>query len=179
MAPNPPIEAGDFGGLLARLEGRAGRARWELTADGLSDFGFAAKTARLYGQWRQPIGVRTGLTLRARGGIATQPTLPQLAYRAGGQGSVRGYDYGTQRGPAFWVVQGDLSPFRREIRPVFFLDAGQAGKLDSLGHSRVLVGGGVGVSFFKGLLRFDLSHPISYLPAGSGLRFDVVFGASR
>ncbi|HEV8148684.1 MAG TPA: hypothetical protein VGP61_00725 [Gemmatimonadales bacterium] len=179
MAPNPPIREGDFGALLARLEGRVGRARWQLSADGLSDLRFAAKTARIYGEWRQPIGIRTGLTLRARAGIATRPTLPQLGYRAGGQGSVRGYDYGTERGAAFWALQSDLTPWRGAIRPVLFLDAAQAGQPDSLGHTRVLLGGGGGVSFFKGLLRFDLSHPLSYRPAGSGLRFDVVFGAAR
>lgn len=179
MAPNPPIDAGDFAGLLARLDGRAGRARWQLSGDALSDAGFEARTARLFGQWRQPIGARTGLTLRARAGIATRPTLPQLAYRAGGQGSVRGFAYGTQRGEAFWAVQADASPWRRAIRPVLFLDAGQAGRLDSLGRSRVLVGGGAGVSFLNGMVRLDLSHPISPRPAGSGLRLDLVFGAAR
>jgi hypothetical protein len=92
---------------------------------------------------------------------------------------VRGYDYGTERGAAFWALQSDLTPWRGAIRPVLFLDAAQAGQPDSLGHTRVLLGGGAGVSFFKGLLRFDLSHPLSYRPAGSGLRFDVVFGAAR
>jgi hypothetical protein len=92
---------------------------------------------------------------------------------------VRGFDYGTQRGDAFWAVQLDVSPSRRAIRPVFFLDAGQAGRLDSLTRNRVLIGGGAGVSFFNGLVRFDLSHPLSPRPEGSGLRFDIIFGGRR
>ncbi|HLB54985.1 MAG TPA: hypothetical protein VJK71_07750, partial [Gemmatimonadales bacterium] len=120
LPANPPVAEGDYGSLQVRLEGRAGRARWDVSADGTSDRHFDGKTARLYGQWRQPIGAGTGLTLRVRSGIATRPTLPQLGFRAGGQGSVRGFDYGMQRGDAFWAVQADLSPWRRVVRPVFF-----------------------------------------------------------
>ena len=179
LPPNPSIEAGTFGGLLARLEGGAGRARWALALDGLGRTDADRGTARLYGEWRQPVGGHTGVTLRARGGLASRPTLPQLAFRAGGQGSVRGFDYGTQRGEAFWSVQSDWTSSRDGIRPVIFLDAGQAGRRERLGAERVLVGGGAGISFLRGLVRLDLSHPISPRPAGSGLRLDLVFGAPR
>ncbi len=179
LPDNPEILEGDFGTLGARLQGRVGRARWELGGDGTSDTGFDHRMARLFGEWRQPIGGRAGITLRTRAGVATRPTLPQLAWRIGGQGSVRGFDYGSQRGDAFWAAQLDISPSRRAIRPVFFLDAGQAGRLDSLTRNRVLIGGGAGVSFLNGLLRFDLSHPLSPRPAGSGLRFDIIFGGRR
>ncbi|PYP42000.1 MAG: hypothetical protein DMD43_04460, partial [Gemmatimonadetes bacterium] len=179
LPPNPPIPEGGYAGLLARLEGGAGRARWELTADGLANTGGEGGTARIYGQWRQPVGGGTGVTLRARGGVATHATLPQLAFRAGGQGSARGFDYGTERGDAFWALQSDWSPSGDRIRPVLFLDAAQAGPIGALGRRRVLVGGGAGVSFLRGLVRLDLSHPVSPRPAGSGLRFDLIFGAPR
>ncbi len=179
LPDNPPITEGDFATVGARLQGRIGRARWELGGDGTSDAGFDHHTARLFGEWRQPFGGSAGATVRARGGVATRAALPQLVYRIGGQGSVRGFDYGAERGDAFWSVQLDLSPFRGAVRPVFFLDGGQAGALDSLTRNRVLLGGGAGVSFFNGLLRFDLSHPLSPRPEGSGLRFDIVFGGRR
>ncbi|MGQ0703644.1 MAG: ShlB/FhaC/HecB family hemolysin secretion/activation protein [Gemmatimonadales bacterium] len=179
LPPNPPIEEGDYATAGVRLGGRAGRARWELSADGTSDLQFDATTARLYGQWRQPIGGRTGATVRARAGVATRPLLPQLAFRAGGQASVRGFDYGYRRGEAFWAVQTDVTPWRGAVRPVVFLDAGQAGRLDSLTSTRMLIGGGLGLSVLNGLLRFDLSHPVSPRPEGMGLRLDLVFGAPR
>lgn len=47
-----------------------------------------------------------GATIRVKGGLATRPTLPQMAFRAGSQGSVRGHDYGVQRGDAFWAGSG-------------------------------------------------------------------------
>ena len=179
LPPNPQIAEGSYAGLLARLSGGAGRARWELTADGLASTGGERGAARLYGQWRQPVGGRTGVTLRARAGVATDTTLPQLAFRAGGQGSARGFDYGTQRGDAFWALQSDWSPSGDGIRPVLFLDAAQAGPIGALGRRRVLVGGGAGVSFLRGLVRLDLSHAISPRPAGSAFRLDLIFGAPR
>lgn len=179
LPPNPPIAEGDFGIAAVRLEGRLGRGRWDLQGDGIADTRLDRTMGRLSGQWRQPFGGRAGATARVRVGAATRPTLPQLAFRAGGQGSVRGFDYGAERGDAFWAVQLDLSPSRRLIRPVFFMDAGQAGRLDSLTRTKVLIGGGAGLSFLNGLLRLDLSHPLTPRPAGAGLRFDLVFGGRR
>lgn len=116
------------------------------------------------------------MLIRSRAGISTTPVLPQWAFRAGGQGSVRGFDYGVQRGQSVWAVQADLTPFRRWVTPIVFLDAGQAGPLTELGKRPILVGGGLGLSFLNGLVRLDLSRPISPKPAGSGVRLDVVLG---
>ena len=102
-----------------------------------------------------------------------------MAFRAGGQGSVRGHSYGVQRGDAFWAIQADVNATPRPIRPVVFLDAGQAGNLGRLGDTRLLVGAGAGVSLAGGLIRFELSHPITPRPDGSGLRLDLVLGAPR
>lgn len=176
---NPPIDEGDYGVLAMRADGQLGRARWQLGMDGAMSTDGEHSAARLHGQWRQPVGGRTGLTLRARTGIAALSSASQFAFRAGGQASVRGFDYGIQRGDAFWAVQADVTPWRRAIRPVFFVDAGQAAMREDLLSRPVLVGGGAGLSLLNGLVRFDLSHPISPRPSGTGLRLDLVFGAPR
>jgi hypothetical protein len=176
---NPPVSEGWHAGVGGRLDGVAGRSRWGLALEGLSSVEGGDKTARIYGEWRQPIGYRHGGTVRLKAGLATRPTLPQMAFRAGGQGSVRGHDYGFQRGDAMWSIQTDVSTSPRTIRGVLFLDAGQAGHLGDLKNARILTGGGAGISMFGGLIRFELSHPISPRPEGSGLRLDLVLGAPR
>ncbi len=173
---NPGITEGLFGGGSLSLEGVGFRTRWRLTGDVLA--GAGRSTARLHGSVRLPIGGNNGMTLRAHGGVATRSLLPQMAFRAGGLGSVRGFDYGTQRGRAFWAVQTDWALNRKLIRPVLFLDAGQAGTPARLGNTKLLVGGGAGLSFFRGIFRLDLSHPITP-DRGEGVRLDLVFGAPR
>ncbi|MFL5403563.1 MAG: hypothetical protein ACJ8BF_12170 [Gemmatimonadales bacterium] len=64
------------------------------------------------------------------------------------------------------------------MRPVVFLDAGQAAAISSLFSSTALVGGGLGLSFFGGLVRFDFSHPISP-DTGGKVRFDIVIQGVR
>ena len=91
---------------------------------------------------------------------------------------MRGFDYGSRQGQAFWAAQLDLAPIRGRIRPVVFIDAGQAGAADELFETDALVGAGAGVSLFNGLLRFDLSHPL--VPdTGGDLRFDIVLQGVR
>jgi hemolysin activation/secretion protein len=107
-----------------------------------------------------------------RGGITTASPLPQQAFRIGGSGTVRGFDYGTRRGQTFWAVQVDWPLKRGLLQPVLFGDAGQAGSARQLFRSRAIAGGGAGLALLGGLLRFDLSHPIT--KGGSGLRFDLV-----
>jgi hypothetical protein len=173
---NPAIDEGTFGGLEARLGGTAGGAlRWWLAADGLA--GAGTSTGRVYGEVRADRGKRAGVTLRARAGIATTPTLGQLAFRAGGPATVRGFDYGVQRGQAFWSAQLDVAPLPGRIRPVVFADAGRASDSGDLFSGRVLVGAGAGVSLLHGLLRFDLSRRLS--PDAARLRFDITVGAMR
>jgi hypothetical protein len=177
---NPPVAEGDFAGSWIRLDGFTGRARWGLTVEGLR--GRRDEGARAFGFIRQPLFGRRGIVLRANGGIGTKPTMPQLAFRAGGQGTVRGFDYGTQRGAAFWTIQTDWSPFRGQVRPVFFVDAGQAGPLNDLRRQPAMVGGGIGVSALSGLVRLDFSRRLTDHPSlrsGGGFRADLVFGAVR
>jgi hypothetical protein len=90
---------------------------------------------------------------------------------------VRGHDYGARRGPAFWAAQLDVTPLPGRLRPVLFMDAGQAGAAEGLFSSRVLAGAGVGLSLFGGLLRFDLSRAVS--PDEPTIRFDIVVQGAR
>lgn len=172
---NPPVGQGTFGGGSVSLGG-FGRTRWNLTLDLLG--GTGQTTARLFGDARRSLGAGPGITLRIKAGAATEPVMPQMAFRLGGLNTIRGFEYGIRRGPTFWATQLDVALVGGRVRPVIFLDAGQAASLSDLTSSTALVGGGAGLSLFSGLVRFDLSHPIS--PDGGGkLRFDIVIQAAR
>jgi Haemolysin secretion/activation protein ShlB/FhaC/HecB len=173
--PNPPVADGTYGGLWARLGG-FGRRRWTITAD--LQAGEGTSTGRLYGRIRQGVGGRRGVTLEVKAGLATAPTLPQSLFRLGGVTTVRGFDYGARRGQAFWAARLDITPFRGRLRPVVFADAGQAARAEDLFSSQALVGAGVGLSLFRGVLRFDLSHAVSP-DIGGKVRFDIVVQAVR
>jgi hypothetical protein len=173
--PNPPIADGTYGSMWARLDG-LGRRRWSVTADLLA--GEGQSTGRLYGQIREELGGRNGATLELKAGAATQPTLPQSLFRLGGVSTVRGFEYGALRGQAFWAARLDVAPLRGRLRPVLFADAGQAASLEGLFSSEALAGAGVGLSVFDGLVRFDLSYPITP-DVGGKVRFDIVVRAAR
>jgi hypothetical protein len=172
---NPPVDEGTFGGGSVRLNGYGSR-RWTIGADVLG--GKSRTTGRLFGAIRQDVGDARGFTVRVAAGIATAPTLAQAEFRLGGLTTVRGFDYGSRRGQAFWAGQLDLAPLPGRIRPVLFIDAGQAGPADGLFDSDALVGAGAGISLFNGLVRFDLSHPVSP-DTGGKVRFDFVLQAVR
>jgi len=173
--PNPPVSEGFFVGVTATLSGVAGTGTWRLGAEGLG--GEEGTTGRFMVELRQRAFGMRGVTLTGRGGVATTDPLPQMAFRLGGLQTVRGFDYGTYQGQAFWSVQGDWTPLKGRIRPVLFADVGQAGEVGSLFSQTPLVGVGAGLSFFNGIVRFDFSVPLQG-PA-SGLRFDIQFGAPR
>lgn len=173
--PNPPVDEGTFIGGSARLGG-VGATHWNLTADVLG--GGGRTTGRIHGGVGRGIGSGLGITLRLKAGAATASAVPQTLFRLGGLGTVRGFEYGTLRAPSFWAAQLDVTPFGARVRPVIFLDAGQASRISGLFSSSALVGGGVGLSLFSGLIRFDLSRPIS--PDQSGkVRFDLVIQGAR
>ena len=75
-------------------------------------------------------------------------------------------------------AQLDLAPFGGRLRPVAFVDVGQADRPGDLFSSTALAGAGVGVSIFHGALRFDLSHPLTP-DTGGKVRFDIVVQAVR
>ena len=176
---NPAITEGTFAGFGATLRG--GDAwRWSLTADGLT--GAGSTTGRLFGDVRHLFGADRGVLVRLKGGVTTNDPLPQMAFRAGGQQSVRASDYGTQRGQSFWATMVDVTPWGGTFRPVFFADAGWAGALDEFDRQKPLIGGGVGLSIYSsllrsGLIRFDLSR--QFAPDRPTLRFDVIIQAVR
>lgn len=172
---NPGVTEGFFVGVTASLEGVVGTGNWRIGAEGLG--GEAGTTGRFMAELRQRVFGMRGVTVTGRGGVATTDPLPQSAFRLGGLKTVRGFDYGTYEGQAFWSVQGDWTPLKGKVRPVLFVDAGQAGTVGSVFSQKPLVGAGAGVSFFNGIVRFDLSVPLQG-PA-SGLRFDIQFGAPR
>jgi hypothetical protein len=173
--PNPPVHEGTFALISAQARNR-GRTRWNVTADVLG--GGGRTTGRLYGDLLRRVGRGWGLTLRLKAGAATEPATPQALFRQGGVNTVRGFEYGTLRGPAFWAGQLDVTPFDGRVRPVLFIDAGQASRISRLFSSRAIVGAGVGLSLFRGLLRFDLSQPISPDQAGK-VRFDLLVQGAR
>jgi hemolysin activation/secretion protein len=169
------VDEGTFGGAYVRLAG-VRDTRWSVTADVLG--GEGRTTGRLYGDLRRGFGGQRGLTVRVKAGVATSPTLQQSAFRLGGVNTVRGFEYGTGRAQSFWAAQLDVAPLAGRLRPVVFLDAGQADEPGDLFSSKALVGGGIGLSMFSGLLRFDLSYPISTGSEGK-VRFDIVVQAPR
>jgi hypothetical protein len=173
--PNPQVHEGAFAVISAQARNR-GRARWSVTVDLLG--GGGRSTARLYGDLLRPVGRGRGLTFRLKAGASTEPATPQALFRQGGVNTVRGFEYGTLRGPAFWAGQVDVTPFDGKVRPVLFVDAGQASRISRLFSSTPIVGAGMGLSLFRGLLRFDLSQPISPNRAGK-VRFDVLVQSPR
>ena len=173
--PNPPVDEGTFVGGSTRVAHTAG-VRWSVTADVLG--GERRTTGRVFGDLHHGIGGDQGVTLRVKAGIATSPTLQQSQFRLGGLATVRGFEYGARRGQAFWAAQLDLSPLKGRLRPVAFVDAGQAARPGDLFSSKALAGAGVGLSIFNGALRFDLSHPLTP-DIGGKVRFDIVVQAAR
>ena len=173
--PNPPVHEGTFAVISAQARNR-GRNQWNVAVDVLG--GGGRTIGRLYGDLLGRLGRGSGLTLRLKAGAATEPGTPQTLFRQGGVNTVRGFEYGTLRAPAFWAGQIDVTPFDGKVRPVLFIDAGQAARISRLFASTAILGAGVGLSLFRGLLRFDLSQPISPDHAGK-VRFDLLVRSAR
>ena len=178
--PNPEILDGRFGKAGVRLIGVL-PFRWRLGVDAIG--GEGETTARAWAEVVRSFFGSSGLTFRLRGGAATVPTIPQAAFRLGGPTTVRGFAYGVKVAPAFWAAQMDVTPFGGALRPVLFVDAGQAEQAEDLFGSRVLVGGGVGLSIYSrlfrsNLVRFELSRPFSE-GHGDDWRFDLRFQVPR
>lgn len=172
--PNAAVEEG--GHVLAggKVEWTRGRHRVAFSADGLT--GQGTTTGRFWAQWRGDWFGRDGLTVRAKAGIATNPDVPQMQFRLGGVNTVRGLQYATARGQAFWAAQVDYALSRNVLRPVLWADLGQAARPDGFGDARLVGAVGGGLSLLGGWMRLDLGVPIN--PSG-GVRLDLVFGMPR
>jgi hypothetical protein len=162
---------------MVRLQQFGYRDGWAIQGEALTVSGETA--ARLTGELRRDL-FQGWLTTRVKLGAATGAgNVPQMALRAGGLQTVRGYDFGVATGEALWAVQLDLVPPGRGIlKRTLFVDAGQAATFRSLDNAPVLVGVGAGYSLLNGLVRAELSHPL-HAREGRGLRFDLVFGGAR
>lgn len=114
---------------------------------------------------------RTG-TLTLRAGTVAGDSLTQMAFRLGGPQTVRGYTYGTRVDRRFWSGQLDFALTRSQlIAPVVFADAGDTFTAEPM------VGGGLGVSFVNGLIRFSLSK--GFVNPSTDVRFDLAFNTAR
>lgn len=174
---NPVTREGLAGGGMVRLQQFGYRDGWAIQGEALTVSGETA--ARLTGELRRDL-FQGWLTTRVKLGAATGAgNVPQMALRAGGLQTVRGYDFGVATGEALWAVQLDLVPPGRGIlKRTLFVDAGQAATFRSLDNAPVLVGVGAGYSLLNGLVRAELSYPL-HAREGRGLRFDLVFGGAR
>jgi hypothetical protein len=179
--PNPAIREGFATGGAVRLQRTGYRTSWALHGEVLhvGTAGTGLVAGRITADLRGDL-LGGWLTPRVKFGAASRASeMPQMALRAGGMQTVRGYDFGTATGEALWAVQLDLArPGRGAVKRVLFLDAGQAASFASIGSAPVLVGAGVGYSLLGGLIRAELSHPLTHRN-GRGLRFDLVFGGAR
>jgi hypothetical protein len=170
--PNTPVRPATLSAITARITG-VDQIKWNLTAEVLA--ASERTVARLYGGVRLGFGSLPAISFRLKGGGGGEPSLPQTLFRLGGLATVRGFEYATVQGPAFWAAQMELGFGRGRVRPLAFLDGGQAARLADFGSTRALVGVGVGLSVLRGLIRFDLSRPLS--PDNTHrLRFDLVLG---
>lgn len=174
---NPVTREGLAGGGTARLQQLGYRQGWAIQGEVLTVAGETA--ARLTGEMRGDL-LDGWLTTRVKVGAATGAgAVPQMALRAGGLQTVRGYDFGVESGEALWAVQLDLvPPGRGVLKRALFVDAGQAATFRGLDNAPILVGVGAGYSLVNGLIRAELSHPL-HAREGRGLRFDLVFGGVR
>lgn len=173
--PNPPVKEGTFGLVSVRIT-RVAAVRLKAGAEMLA--GAGQTTGRLYGDLSRTIGSGFSASVRVKAGAATTPTAPQMLFRLGGLHTVRGFEYGSVRAPAFWAAQLDVTPFDGRHRPVIFIDAGQAGEVSHLVSQTALVGAGIGLSLFRGFFRFDLSRPVASDRAGK-VRFDLMIQGVR
>lgn len=179
--PNPAIREGLAVGGSVRLARAGYRTNWALQGEVLhvGNEGDALAAGRVTAELRANL-LGGWLTPRLKLGAASHATeMPQMALRAGGLQTVRGYDFGTATGEALWAMQLDLArPGNGVVRRVLFLDAGQAATFAALDSAPVLVGAGIGYSVLSGLIRAELSHPLTHRH-GRGLRLDLVFGGVR
>ena len=154
-----------------------GPIRWNLTADVLA--GDGPTTGRLYGDVRQPLRLPVwGSPSRLKAGVATEPAMPQTLYRLGGLGTVRGFEYGAIRGACVLGGSARCEPLRARVRPVIFLDAGQASRSRAYSPDRSSWAVASESRLFSGLIRSRL-QPRDLARCGGKVRFDIVIRGVR
>jgi hypothetical protein len=152
-----------------------GTTRWNLTADVLGGDGLTM--GKIYGDVGGGVGWGLGITVRLKAGTATELVMPQSLLRLGWLGTVRGFDTARierrHSGRRSWISTplGDGCG-GSSWTPV------KAARISRLFASSGLIRGRVGLSLFSGLIRFDLSRPISPDQPGK-VRFDLVVQGVR
>ncbi len=172
---NPQVREGLAIGASVRVDHRRYGPSWSLIGDAVTVDGEAGVRAAI--EVQLPKVITDILSADIRLGASSSDVIPQLGFAVGGLHTVRGHDHGTARGDAMWALQVEASrPGRRAFTPYVFVDAGQAGRMANFSSAPFLAGAGAGVSLVGGLVRAELSQPLSRAP-GRGPRFDVVFGS--
>ncbi|UCG85601.1 MAG: hypothetical protein JSW71_16965 [Gemmatimonadota bacterium] len=166
--PNPPITDGTY--ARGRMEktwtvGFAGTTRFTLGGEGL--FSRHNTSGRFWGAARLPYRHDNILaSLQLRGGLVAGDDLIQMRYRLGGPETVRGYDYGVNRGRAFWSTQADLElAVSQWWSPTVFVDVAD---IDFTGTP--LVGIGAGIFLFSGWIEAALAKGMTNQ---GRVRFDI------
>ncbi len=174
---NPAVREGLAVGGQVRFGVQRYGGAGGINLEGMTVDGEAA--GRLTADLRQTL-LQRRVIFRLKAGVAAGAALvPQMGLWAGGVNTVRGFDFGVASGDLMWAAQMDLMRRGRgALKPVLFLDAGQAGSRSTFGDAPFLAGAGAGVSLLGGIIRAEISHPITER-AGRGLRFDLVFGGLR
>jgi hypothetical protein len=174
LPPNPAITEGDFGRMLvSRRFGDVVGPHVEVGVEGLA--GTTASGARAWIVADAAFAV-VGRRARvaARAGHVLGDSLPQLAFRAGGRYTVRGYEYGARRGRGVWAVQGEVEIVPNGwVAPLLIADVGN---VIGGGGGDPLVGVGLGLAVGNGWLRIDLVkgvHPSTVVRADVGVRLPV------
>jgi hypothetical protein len=174
--PNIVADSADQVGAVFALRGSRTLSRGvtvgaHLRLDGAAgdfQFGRGAVTLRLVATPRGRLAA--GLALSAGTSTGRVPT--QHRFYLGGAPTLRGYPGGVLTGEAYWSVRAEAGTGRPAARLVLFGDYGWAGQRIDFDRGRPLIGGGVGASFFDGLLRLDLARGLR-APTGWRLEFYV------
>jgi hypothetical protein len=180
FGPNFAAERGDMAGLSLLMNSSLGEVATELRLFGevkleaaFGDFDYSR--GMFEGIVSYPLfgAILPSLTVSAGTSGGTLPA--QRNWFLGGSRSARGQRAGALVGDAFWMTQAELGTLNVFMRPAIFFDAAWAGSRDNFSSpGRVVTGAGLGLSFFDGSLRFDLSRGISH---GKAVRGALYFEA--
>lgn len=168
---NPPVAEGVYLRAAANRSDRVGPVELRESVDLLTgDAGTALRGWAAARVGTTALGFPVAFS--ASGGGVVDDDLPQMRLRVGGPRTVRGYDYGTRSGFAFWSAQLDIGLRRQGVlMPMVFADVGNV-----IPGGPPLAGAGAGLSVLAGLIRFDFSKGLN--PA-TDLRFDLAFRLLR
>jgi hypothetical protein len=161
---NFSADAADQLGVRVRLRGALGvnparpRLAGELLLAGeTGDFRLLRPELLLRAE--TPLPFRLALRLEGAAGSTEGDSIPaQALWRLGGAATLRGYAGSTLVAERYWRTRAELGLGIPGARVSVFSDAGWAGPRNRFDSAGTRFSGGVGGSFFDGLLRVDLAH---------------------